>query len=257
MRFHWPAERYDHLTREAIVVAGIATAGLTLAITPSILKVYRTTRDRIAPASNDSPETVTFVAPSAPRRAVRVPPFVRHLSAPEPVVRDEQVLNSDTSSAAPLPATPVAAEPTTTSAPAESNVARQPLGTQSNAVAFSQKMHLSQAARDSLQKLMAGVWDFRTPLPITSAQRDSAGREQYRQAVVAHDEHRPIPATIASGSLPFSFLSSGPTRPQRARDSVINADNLQRLARLAERARRKRDSLLAANVSLKTRPDSR
>ena len=36
------------------------------------------------------------------------------------------------------------------------------------------------------------------------------------------------------------------SREQRARDSVINEDYLQRLARLVERARAKRESTLAA-----------
>jgi hypothetical protein len=109
-------------------------------------------------------------------------------------------------------------------------------------------MHLSKAAQDSLTKLYAKVWDFRTPLPQTDAQRDSAAREQYRRAAEAHDEHRPIPITVVGGSVPFSFLGKGPTREQRARDSVINADNLQRLARLAERARAKHDSMVAAKT---------
>jgi hypothetical protein len=49
-------------------------------------------------------------------------------------------------------------------------------------------------------------------------------------------------------SIPLPFLSRGPSREQRARDSVIHADNLTRLTRLAERARAKRDSLLAVKA---------
>jgi hypothetical protein len=113
-------------------------------------------------------------------------------------------------------------------------------------IAASQLVILSEAARDSLSRLMAGVWDLRRPLAPTNAQRDSAAREQSLRAQAARDEHRPM-AVPLGGSLPFTFLSKGPSREQRARDSIINADYLQRLARLAERARRKRDSLLAAN----------
>jgi hypothetical protein len=38
------------------------------------------------------------------------------------------------------------------------------------------------------------------------------------------------------------------SRMQRARDSVVNEDFLQRLARLAERVRAKRESTLAARI---------
>jgi hypothetical protein len=108
-------------------------------------------------------------------------------------------------------------------------------------------MILSDATRDSLQKLFAGIWDFRTPLPKTQGERDRAGREQARLAAEAHDQHRPMMIPLGGGSVPFHLFSRGPSPEQRKRDSIIDADNLARLARLAERARLKRDSMLAAN----------
>jgi hypothetical protein len=44
------------------------------------------------------------------------------------------------------------------------------------------------------------------------------------------------------------FGGAARTREQLARDSVVNEDYLQRLARLAERARAKRESTLAARA---------
>ena len=44
-------------------------------------------------------------------------------------------------------------------------------------------------------------------------------------------------ATISGGGIPAPLFARGPSRAQRARDSVVHADNLRRLARLAARAR--------------------
>ena len=62
------------------------------------------------------------------------------------------------------------------------------------------------------------------------------------------DQHRPSAIPMGGGSIPFPFLSRRPSREERARDSVVHADNLARLARLAERARAKRDSLNAVKA---------
>ena len=43
-------------------------------------------------------------------------------------------------------------------------------------------------------------------------------------------------------SIPAPVLASGPSRKQRARDSVVHAGNVERLARIFERARARRDS---------------
>jgi len=64
----------------------------------------------------------------------------------------------------------------------------------------------------------------------------------------ARDQHRPVALPLGGASLPLPFLSRGLSREQRARDSVVNADNLVRLARLAERARAKRDSANAVKA---------
>jgi hypothetical protein len=55
----------------------------------------------------------------------------------------------------------------------------------------------------------------------------------------------PLGGTSVAVGLPM--FTHVPSREERARDSVVHADNLLRLARLAARARAKRDSLLAAS----------
>lgn len=85
-------------------------------------------------------------------------------------------------------------------------------------------------------------------LPPTQAERDSTAREQERRVAEGRDQHRPVAIPMGGASIPLPFLSRGPSREERARDSVINADNLARLARLAERAHAKRDSLKAVKA---------
>jgi hypothetical protein len=49
-------------------------------------------------------------------------------------------------------------------------------------------------------------------------------------------------------SIPFTLFSSGPTREQRKRDSIIDADNQLRHRRLQDRLLLKRDSILADSL---------
>ncbi len=57
-------------------------------------------------------------------------------------------------------------------------------------------------------------------------------------------------------SIPFPLFSSGPSRKQRVRDSVIDADVRAGLARLAVRAAAKRDSLRLIALRDSLRADS-
>jgi hypothetical protein len=50
------------------------------------------------------------------------------------------------------------------------------------------------------------------------------------------------------GSVPFTFLSSGPTREQRKLNEKIDADNQARLRRLEDRMYLKQDSVRADSI---------
>jgi hypothetical protein len=82
-------------------------------------------------------------------------------------------------------------------------------------------------------------------LPPTQAQKDEFYRGEAARSAMAKDEHRPMPVgSLGAGiSLPLPLFSSGPSRKQRMRDSVIHQENLIRLRHLEERARAKRDSI--------------
>ena len=124
--------------------------------------------------------------------------------------------------------------------------------------AFSKVMNLSDAARDSLNKAEA-EWLRKRLLnfELTPEQRDSAGREQGQSAVAARDDHRPLAIPLGSIPLRMPFGGGVKSREQQRRDSVVHADNLQRLARLAERARAKRDSTMRATLAAKRDTDDR
>ena len=266
MHFIWPSQRYDRLSKKTTTVAALATALLTIAVLLPAVRVYNVARRR-PPLPVVRREIVIFVAPAA-REPLSVGPANVSQLASRPSLRTATTRASirDTSSVAASRVEPVTLYEET-SVPRDASIAA---GTNANRigpvlapVAASQLVILSDAARDSLNRLMSAVWDFRKPLPPTATQRDSAAREMARRAALAREEHRPMAVPLGAGSLPFAFLSRGPSHEQRARDSVINADNVQRLARLAERVRKKRDSLLAANTLARApkglvepRPDS-
>ena len=118
---------------------------------------------------------------------------------------------------------------------------------------MSRSTTLDAVGRDS-------VWaEVRSSIPIWAIRRrrgqpevDSLLRlETFRQEAW---RGRPMPVSGIYGSLKYEtvnmsgggmslpLFARGPSRAQRARDSVIHADNLERLARLAARARAKVDS---------------
>ena len=253
VRFIWPSQRYDRVSKRTTGAAILATASLTIAIFLPAVRVYNVVR-RLSPTPVVHRDMVIFVAPAAAQvRSVApaIPPrFAGTASRRTAVTRssrkDTSAVTMSRVESVMLP------EETsgrgTTSTPVSTNASL--IGPVLAPVAASQEVILSDAARDSLNRLMASVWDFRKKLPPTAAQRDSAARDVDRRAMMARDEHRPmaIPLGSMGVSLPFGILSRGISREQRARDSSINADNVQRLARLAERARRRSDSLLAAST---------
>ncbi|HEY2851482.1 MAG TPA: hypothetical protein VGJ18_01460, partial [Gemmatimonadaceae bacterium] len=83
MRFVWPAQRYDRLTREATIVAAVLTTCAGFAIVLSAVRIYRAAESTGAPSTDERVETVTFLQPRpAPTSPARSGSFVRPTSVP-------------------------------------------------------------------------------------------------------------------------------------------------------------------------------
>ena len=236
MRFVWPAERYDRLTRKAAALSVAVTAAGSAALSLRIGTIYRAANGVAAFRADDAREVVMFVHPESQERpspSSRIRSTLRRTQHAGP---SEKLLNSDTGAAGP--------------APRES-------GTKAGGGAVPGAPDARPEARD-VGPIARPVGIVRPPvvgappprwrwLPPTQAERDSVARELERRMAEARDQHRPVTMPLGGASLPLPFLSRGPSREERARDSVVHAENLARLARLAERARAKRDSLNAAS----------
>jgi hypothetical protein len=261
VRFLWPAQRYDGLTMEAIAVAIVMTAAAGLAIALPLVTAYRAATTPNRSSDVERGEIVTFVEP-APVAPVPVDPAMR--GQPQRLSRQvrtvERVLNDTGSATASTPTAPTSGTSDATSGASGSGPTSRAVGPIAAPVALTTQTGLTEEERDRRLRELATPLPFLPKLPPTAEERDSAARELDRRAVVARAEHRPLAIPLGGVSVPLPF---GPSREQRRRDSITHADNLQRLARLAARARAKRDSLLGANIVAGTaksrgnpRPDS-
>jgi hypothetical protein len=73
VRFVWPRDRYDSLTREALVVAATLTTCAGVAISLPIVRAYRTS-PHTSPAPLESVEVISLIDP------VRQPPTIVRVS---------------------------------------------------------------------------------------------------------------------------------------------------------------------------------
>ena len=78
----------------------------------------------------------------------------------------------------------------------------------------------------------------------SQAERD----EKARQRDAPMSMHASQPEMRGGISIPFPFLSRGPSPEQRRRDSAIHAENMATLQRLAQRVAHRRDSLRADSL---------
>ncbi|HKW11724.1 MAG TPA: hypothetical protein VJO33_15160 [Gemmatimonadaceae bacterium] len=250
MRFVWPRDRYDSLTREALVVAATLTTCAGVAISLPMVRAYRTSHTPSAPF--ESVEVISLTAPvRQPATIVRASRIGHATSSSRVALPDESSLTGDSTSLAVRDTGFTAAIDTTAPRATSANSpTASALGPVIAPSAFSKSVNISEAQSDSIAKRQAEyvAMLFRT-FRQTTEQRDSAGRERARLAAVAREEHRPMAILLGGASLPLPFLGRVPSRAQRARDSAVHADNLERLARLAERARLKRDSILAHTLA--------
>ena len=239
MRFVWPAQRYDRLTRKAAALSVAITTVAAAALSLPIATIYRAANGDASVRADEPREVVTFVQPESrptPVTAARVP---RQAPRPARVAQSEKLLNNDTGSATAGPVETSGNAVTTTPA-SQGHAARAPAAAGPVAAPVG-------ILRPPVIGAAMPPWRW---LPPTQAERDSTAREEAHRMAEARDQHRPVTIPMGGGgaSISFPFLSRGPSREQRARDSVIHADNLARLTRLAERARAKRDSLLAVKA---------
>jgi hypothetical protein len=243
VRFVWPAQRYDRLTRKAAGLSVAITTVLAAALSLPIAAIYRGSNGDAASPVAARPEVITFVAPPATSTTRASQPHAREVVRSHPP-QNEKVLN-DTGSTRParLEAGGKGAE-AASSSPAVAPATPQVVGPVATPVGI---------RRPPVIGAPPPPWEW---LPPTQAERDSTAREQERRMAEARDQHRPVAVPLSGASIGVPFLSRGPSREQRARDSVINADNIARLARLAARARAKQDSILAASMLAGTRADS-
>jgi hypothetical protein len=77
---------------------------------------------------------------------------------------------------------------------------------------------------------------------LSPAERDSILRAQGADARTGSSSGGPTAGTGAGVSIGVGLPGGGPTRAQRQRDSALHADNVARLRRIQEQARRRADS---------------
>ena len=238
MRFVWPAQRYDRLTKEATLVAAALTACAGFVIVLPADRIYRSANSASGPSADERVETITFVTPQvAPAATVRSSSSVRPTVAPTATTPKSS--RADTSSFI------------TSHVESSTNFERAPTSLSSESKTSPRALGpYSASAAIRLGRIDSGAapplpWGW---IPPTQAQRDSGGRAEWQRAAAARDDHRPLAITLGSIPMRMPFGGAARSREQRARDSVINEDYLQRLARLAERARAKRESTFAART---------
>lgn len=234
MRFVWPAQRYDRLTTKATVLSVAITTVVAAALSLPIVTIYRAANGEASFRVDESHEVVTYVRPVPSARPVISLRNRFEVGQPRRERPSEKLLNSDTgSSASPRTETPGSGASPGATAPTDGSSRERAVGPVATPVGVRAPPVIGAPPPP---------WKW---LPPTQAERDSIAREQERRVAEGRDQHRPVAIPLGGASLPLPFLSRGPSREERARDSVIHADNLARLARLTERARLKRDSLNA------------
>ena len=258
VRFVWPAQRYDRLTRSSLLTATAISACGGAAISLPIAAIYDATNRASGPIDSERIAVVSFAQrPASVATPGPVPQSRPSRATTRTPKRVDRVLSADTSSLRTSRAEPTApAEPRPSAAASDATTIARPLGTVATPAAVANSSRMTEAERNRRLALVAPPLPWIVNSPPTQEQIDSAGRDFARRAQISRDEHRPmaIPLGGVAVTLPWS-----PSPEERRRDSVINADNLQRLARLAARAKAKRDSMLGANMLARktdsTRPE--
>ncbi|MGH7677808.1 MAG: hypothetical protein ACRENU_05025 [Gemmatimonadaceae bacterium] len=249
MDFLWPARRPDSIcTRDSLLIAVSLTVAAGLAVATPLAYSYAVPGEPVVTPVSAAREALTFVRPTAP-------PVPRPLARPTVTARPRSAPDVAPGSAI-LPGAPAAAADTGT-APTDSarlaavpkdvptaraDRAAAPRGPVMSTSAFSTKRELTDAERMELmaEALRRPFHDLKGWRLVPADEREGMQGEVDKRMA----EARLYDPARVSGlpGVSVGFLGSGPSREQRTRDSIVHHDNLLRLARLAERARAKRDS---------------
>jgi hypothetical protein len=248
MDFRWPERRHDllHESETALLAAAI-TAAAAASLLASLTHLARASRDSAPAATAERRESITYVVPptrTATQAGIREP--ITRLSA-------ERAMYPPQSTGIPR-ITPIPGHISELTTPDTQRVrstrlspdaTTPPLGPVSQPSAFSLEKSVSRAGRDSLlQRSLAHGPDLRGFRMVSKAERAGPVDEiQQRMAVVRDYEPADVAGRRGMINIPLPLLASGPSRKQRVRDSIVHAGNVERLNRLADRPRAKRDSL--------------
>jgi hypothetical protein len=238
VRFTWLVRRRETGRRESAFIASALTAAGVVGISLPLVHAYRAEQSPSARSAVDPGEVVTFVAPM-PRPTSRAQTRSDTTTRRRSVVRQTPLPSVEASPSAPLQYDSVGAgrvdeSVRRDSVPAAATTAR----------VIGPVMSRSGVSRSFIPSAPI-------PLPwtraLTQEELDVAHREEDRRLAADRAEHRPSAMPLGGIGVPLPMFSRGPSPKQRLQDSIVNADNLPRLARLAERARAKRDSLRHAD----------
>lgn len=258
LAFEWPDQHHDPLsTGTAILFALLMTSGAATALAFSLVPMRSAVQAEAPSATARRHETVVFSVPvpretteraSRPLRRsgllapVGVPTGVEQIPALESTA-DTLSADSDTTKVtsrpglAPVPLRPSPIQPAAPLLP-------PPLAS------FGRRS-LTAAERDS-------VWAENVRRPVGKlngwrivSEDEKAGFRNEIEERIEKTRLEAVPADVA-GKPGFTtgWLSSGPSREQRRRDSIIHRANAERLAKLVARAKAKRDSVSALTPPL-------
>ena len=238
VRFTWLVRRRETGRRESAFIASALTAAGVASISLPLVHAYRAEQSPSTTAAVDPGEVVAFVAP-LPRTTTRAQVRSDTTTRRRSLVRRTPLPSISTSSSAPRQSDSGAIGRVDESVRTDSGPVTAPAARVVGPV----------LSRSGVSRSL--IPSAPIPLPwtraLTQEELDVAHREEDRRLAADRAEHRPSAMPLGGVGIPLPMFSRGPSPAQRARDSVVNADNVKRLARLADRAKAKRDSLRHAD----------
>jgi len=238
VRFTWLVRRRETGRRESAFIACALTAAGVVGISLPIVHAYRAKTSSSAASAVERGEVVAFVAPTT-QTTTRA-----HIQRDTTTQRRALVRQTPRPSLEALPSAPQPMDSAATGRVDEGvrsdSVAAVPTTTR----VVGPVMSPSGVSRS----LVPGP-----PIPLpwtrvkTQEELDVIHREDDRRLAADRAERRPSAMPLGGIGIPLPMFSRGPSPEQRVQDSIVNADNLPRLVRLAARARAKRDSIRRAD----------
>jgi len=242
-RFRWPHPHNDGRARAALLAVGLTALG-AMAISSRVVPLYRFVSARLV--STEPTEVVRFVRTAS---APAVAPVVRSRTPSRSIGPTPQAPRSIEADTGLTVAPTRAREGDSVAAPApgqrEVTAAKTRVGPQLSSAPSSgigRTFVIDEAA--AAERMRRDIQILFKEWRPTQADRDAMWREASLRARLARADQRPVAQGGAGGgmSIPFPLFSAGPSRKQRERDSIVHAENLRTLERLAALARARQDS---------------